>query len=49
MSGWLLAIVGVIYLAVAVDHFTQGNAGFGVCFLCYAGANVGLIMASVRL
>lgn len=49
MSGWLVALVGVIYLAVCVDQYRQGNTGTAVMFFGYALANVGVIMQVARL
>lgn len=45
MSAPLLAVVGLIYLAVAVDYYLAGNRGMTIVFVGYALANVGLIMA----
>lgn len=44
MSGFLIAITGVIYLYVAVDQFLRGNAPMGIAYLGYAFANVGLFL-----
>lgn len=49
MSGWLLGMVGAIYLGVASDYWCRGETGMALAFLCYAGANVGLILAGLRL
>ncbi len=44
MSATLIAIVGVIYLAVAVDSYINGNTGMAIAFAGYAFANIGLMM-----
>jgi len=49
MSGWLVAFVGLIYLAVGFIEYGKGNAGTAVMFFGYALANVGVIMQVVRL
>lgn len=49
MNAWLLALVGAIYLAVAVGYWREGNAGMCLAFACYSGANFGFILAAWRL
>ena len=49
MNGWLLGIVGCIYLACAVNYWRDGDAGLALAFLCYSGANLGFILAGVRI
>ena len=44
MSAWLIAIIGVVYLAVAVDLLVKGQMGLGIAFLGYALGNVGLFI-----
>jgi hypothetical protein len=44
MSGLLIAIVGAIYVGIAVDQLTQGNLGLAVMYAGYAFANVGAWM-----
>lgn len=46
MSGWLIAIVGAIYLVVAGDLWWQGKSGMALAFAGYALSNVGLWMAA---
>lgn len=45
LSTGLIALVGLIYLGVAVDLFRNHNPGMALTFLGYALANVGLIVA----
>lgn len=47
MAGWLILVVGAIYLVVAGDLFLKGQHGLGIVFLFYALANVGMYMASI--
>jgi hypothetical protein len=49
MNGWLLAVVGTIYLACSVNYWRDGDAGMALAFAAYALANVGFILAGVRL
>lgn len=42
MSAWLIALTGLIYLAVAVDQALKGAGAMAVVYLGYAGANVGM-------
>lgn len=45
MSGWLVALTGVIYAYIAVEQGVKGNASMAVVYFGYALANVGLYMA----
>jgi len=49
MNGWLLGIVGCIYLAVAVNYWRIGESGMALAFTGYAISNVGFIAAGLRL
>jgi hypothetical protein len=42
MSGWLIALTGAIYAAVAVEQFTKGSHAMGIVYAGYAWSNVGL-------
>lgn len=44
MSGWLIALTGVIYAYVAADQMWRGNPGMGIAYLGYAFSNIGLWM-----
>jgi hypothetical protein len=44
MSGWLIAVIGVVYLVVAVDLYIKGQIGLSIAFLGYSLGNVGLFM-----
>lgn len=46
MSGPLIFIVGVVYLAVAWDQARKGDTGMAIAWFGYALANVGLAMAA---
>ena len=46
MSAWLIAVIGVVYLVVAVDLIIKGNMGLGVAFVGYSIGNVGLFIAA---
>ena len=41
MSFGLVAIVGVIYAAIAVDQLTNGNTSMAIVFAGYAFGNAG--------
>jgi hypothetical protein len=49
MNVWLLALVGIIYLAVAVGYWREGNAGMTISFIAYSLANLGFILAAWRI
>jgi hypothetical protein len=46
MSSWLIAVIGLVYFAVAIDQFIKGGVGTGIMFLGYALGNVGLVMVA---
>lgn len=46
MSAWLIAIIGVVYLGVAIDLLLKGNIGMGIAFIGYSLGNVGLYLAT---
>ena len=49
MSGWLIGLVTLIYLGVAAAYYSEDNTGMCICFVGYAIANVGIILATTRL
>ena len=46
MSAWLIAVNGVIYVAVAIDLALAGKTPLAIAYGGYAFANVGLWMAA---
>ena len=46
MAAWLIAVIGVVYLVVAVQLLLTGKTGLGIAFLGYALGNVGLTIAA---
>lgn len=48
MSGPLLAIVGLIYLAVAVSYYIEGRPWMSLVLIGYAVANLGLIADGMK-
>jgi len=46
MSGWLIALTGLIYAAVAVEQMIAGNKAMAIVFSGYAFSNVGLYYMS---
>ena len=46
MSAWLIAIIGVVYFAIAVDLLIKGNIGLAISFLGYSLGNVGLYIVA---
>jgi hypothetical protein len=46
MSGWLIALTGCIYVAVAFDLAAHGKYGLAIAYAGYAFANVGLWLAA---
>jgi hypothetical protein len=45
MSGWLVALTGLVYLAVAIHQATKGNLAMFIIFSGYAFSNVGFLLA----
>lgn len=48
MSANLIIVVGVIYAYIAVEQGLKGNLPMCICYICYAGANVGLYMMATK-
>jgi hypothetical protein len=48
MASWLIAMIGVVYLVVAVNLLITGKAGLGIAFIGYAIGNVGLYMEAIK-
>jgi hypothetical protein len=48
MSGWLIALTGLIYAFVALDLCMHGKHGLGIAYAGYAFANIGLYIAATR-
>jgi len=46
MTTWLIAVIGLVYLWVAIDLYTQHKIGLSITFLGYALGNVGLFIAA---
>lgn len=46
MSGWLIAVVGLVYAYVAFEQTMRGNSAMGVVFAGYAFSNIGLYLAA---
>ena len=44
MSGWLIAITGLIYAYVAIEQGFKGNVGLTIAYTGYAFANIGLYL-----
>lgn len=44
MSGWLIAVTGVIYAYVALEQARKGNAAMAIAYAGYAFSNVGLYL-----
>lgn len=49
MNVWLIAFIGLVYTAVSVKFFLEGQYGMGISFLGYALGNVGLVMVTLQL
>lgn len=46
MSGFLIAITGLIYAYVAAEQGYRGNAGLAIAYAGYAFANIGLYLVA---
>lgn len=43
MSTWLVALIGLVYLGVALDQLFKGATGPAIMFLGYAIGNAGIL------
>ncbi len=48
MSGWLIALTGVIYAYVAVEQGYKGNGGMAIAYAGYAFSNIGLFLLASK-
>lgn len=48
MSGWLIALTGLVYLYVSLEQLHKGNTGMFIAYLGYAFSNVGLYMLASK-
>ena len=48
MSAWLIIVTGLIYAYIAVEQGLKGNLPMCICYIGYAGANVGLYMMATK-
>jgi hypothetical protein len=45
VSAWLVAVVGLVYLWVALEQARQGSWPMAIVFFGYALSNVGFLVA----
>ena len=48
MSSNLIILTGLIYAYIAIEQGLKGNLPMAICYICYAGANVGLYMMATK-
>jgi hypothetical protein len=48
MAAWLIAIIGVVYLLVAINLLLTGKIGLGIAFIGYSIGNIGLYMEALQ-
>jgi hypothetical protein len=48
VSGWLIAIVTLIYVGVAISFWLEGRPGMAITFAGYSLANIGLILEAMK-
>jgi len=46
LGDWFLLAMSAGYVGAAVAYWIHGNNGYALALMCYALANVGLVMAS---
>lgn len=44
MAGWLIIVVGLIYLVTGISLIMQGKTGMAIMFFAYAVGNIGIWM-----
>lgn len=47
MSAWLLSLIGVVYLAIAIDMYLNNRIGLSITHFGYAIGNLGLLIAVI--
>lgn len=47
MNAWLIALIGFVYLVVAIKFMMDGRIGLGISFVGYAIGNVGLVIETL--
>jgi|TARA_R110001606_G_scaffold369774_1_gene525977 hypothetical protein len=45
MSGWLVAVTGIIYFYICAEQAYKDNVPMALCYAGYAFANIGLYLA----
>ena len=48
MSGWLIIVTALIYTYIGIEQGFKGNIPMAICYICYAGANIGLYMMATK-
>ena len=48
MSSWLIILTGAIYFYISMEQGLKGNVPMAICYICYAGANIGLYMMATK-
>ena len=48
MAAWLIALIGVVYLLVAINLLLTGKIGLGIAFIGYSIGNIGLYMEALQ-
>lgn len=48
MSGWLIAVTGLIYLYVSLEQIYKGNVGMGIAYFGYSFSNIGLYLLASK-
>ena len=48
MAAWLIAVIGVVYLLVAINLLLTGKIGLGIAFIGYSIGNIGLYMEALQ-
>ena len=48
MSGWLIALTGLVYFYVSCEQLYKGNTGMFIAYLGYAFSNIGLYLLASK-
>ena len=48
MSANLIILTGLIYTYIGIEQAFKSNTPMAICYICYAGANIGLYMMATK-
>ena len=49
MTSYLMLVVCLLYFAIAIGYYINGNIGLSIAFFCYSLANIGLYISGNKI